>query len=85
MAYRTGLVEETPLDARIIAGIANDADVQIDNFLITTGIFDATLICRARTNQAMGRFLDALSGWHTEAMIATRDIRFETVSSASKG
>jgi len=31
------------------------------------------LICRAANNLAIARFLVALDGWHTEALIATRD------------
>jgi hypothetical protein len=47
MAYRTGLVEDTPLDARVIGGIASESDVQLENLLVTAGIFDAVLVCQA--------------------------------------
>jgi hypothetical protein len=39
------------------------------------------LICRDAKNLAIARFLDALDGWHTEALIATRDVRFDPVPS----
>lgn len=80
MTYRTAYVEDTPLDARVIAGIATESDVNVENLLVTAGIFDAVILCRAANNRAIGRFLDALEGWHTEALIATRDVRFKAVT-----
>jgi len=83
MAYRTDHVEDTPLDARVIGEIAMGADVHLEKFLVTAGVFDAVIVCRAANNRAMGRLLDALHGWHTEALIATHDVRFETIPLSS--
>jgi hypothetical protein len=46
---------------------------------LLTSVFDAVLVCRAVKNSAIARFLDVLDGWHTEAVIATRDVPFEAV------
>jgi len=79
MAYRTDYVQDTPLDSRVIGEIAMGADVHLEKFLVTAGVFDAVIVCRAAHNRAMGRLLDALHGWHAEALIATHDVRFETI------
>jgi uncharacterized protein with GYD domain len=79
MESRTGkAMETTPLHQ-----VPEIADVQILDVFAVAGIFDAVLICRAPTNTALARFLDALVGWHTDALLATEHIRFETISASS--
>lgn len=82
MLDRPDDAECTPLDAGVITGIASKADVQLLNLLVTAGIFDGAIVCRAPNNQAMARFLDALDGWHTDALIATSHVRFQAMSAS---
>jgi uncharacterized protein with GYD domain len=75
MESRTGkAMETTPLHQ-----VPEIADVQILDVFAVAGIFDAVLICRAPTNKALARLLNALTGWHTDALLSTRHMRFETI------
>jgi hypothetical protein len=73
MESRTGKeVKATPLHQ-----IPEIADVQILDVFAVAGIFDAVLICRAPTNRTVAKLLNALTGWHTDALIATEHMWFE--------
>ncbi len=50
--------------------------VELSELLLTLGIFHATLVCRAPSNQALIRMLDDLEGWHADALLATRHVLF---------
>ena len=77
MSQRSTRTDRTRLDAGVISAIARNAEVQLLNVLVTAGVFDGAIICRALSNQAIARFLDGLEGWHTDALLATRHVIFE--------
>ena len=60
------------------------ADVQILDVFAVAGIFDAVLICRTPSNRAVAQLLDALGGWHSDALLATKHIRIETISASRR-
>lgn len=68
-----------PAEAARLPEIPEIADVQILDIFAVAGIFDAVLICRAPTNRAVAQLLDALIGWHTDALLSTGHMRFETI------
>lgn len=75
MQSRTGkAVETTPLHQ-----IPQKSDVQILDVFAVAGIFDAVMICRAPTNGSVAKLLNALVGWHTDALLATEHVRLERI------
>jgi hypothetical protein len=41
--------------------------------------FKAALVCRAPDNRTVAPLLDALEGWHTDALLATAHISYESM------
>ena len=78
MEGRTKPVEHTQLEPAVVGSIAQSSGVQILDIITCAGIFDAALICRAPDNRTVARLLDALDGWHTDALLATAHIRYES-------
>jgi uncharacterized protein with GYD domain len=78
---RTG---KTPAEATHLPQIPEIADVQVLDIFAVAGMFDAVLICRAPTNSSVARLLNALAGWHTDALLATEHMRFETISASRR-
>lgn len=74
---RTG---QTPTEGTHLPQIPEIADVQILDIFAVAGIFDAVLICRAPTNRAVAKLLNALTGWHTDPLLSTGHMRFETIA-----
>ncbi len=74
--------EKTPAEAAHLPQIPEIADVQILDIFAVAGIFDAVLICRAPTNRTVARLLNALTGWHTDALLSTGHMRFETIAAS---
>jgi uncharacterized protein with GYD domain len=54
------------------------AGVELGSVFMTAGVFDAVLVCRAASNQAVARLLDGLAGWYADCMIATQVLGFES-------
>jgi hypothetical protein len=81
-AKRTASV---PLEPNILTRLAQSTDVQLLDIVACVGIFDAVLLCRAEDNPTIARLLDSLEGWHTDAMLATSHMRYETASDSGPG
>jgi hypothetical protein len=78
MEGRTGeAVEATPLHQ-----MPEIEGIQILDVFAVAGIFEVVLTCRAPTNRTVAKLLNALAGWHTDALLATEHIRFETISAS---
>jgi len=77
MEGRTKPVEKFQLEPAVVGGIAQSSGVQLLDIIACAEIFDAVLLCRAPDNRTVARLLDALEGWHTDALLATAHIRYE--------
>jgi hypothetical protein len=75
-----GRTKPTSLSRPVLSEIAVGDGVQLlDVFLTVGGSFDAVVLCRAPAHEAIGHLLDDLAGWHTEMLLATGHIRFESL------
>lgn len=75
------IADERMLEPQAIIDVANSAGIQVlDIFHNSGGSFDAVLVLRARSNSDIFRLLNALKGWHTEAMLATLHARYKSES-----
>lgn len=70
--------ERVPLEPDAFRKIAQSSGVQLLDILVCQGMFEAALICRAHDSPALARLLDALEGWHTEALLAASHVRYES-------
>jgi hypothetical protein len=77
--------DRMPLEPNIFSRLAESVDVQLLDIIGCMGIFDAVLLCRAQDNPTIARLLDSLEGWHTDAMLATSHVRYETASDSEPG
>lgn len=74
-----------PLELGVVASRAESTRVQLLDVIACRGIFDAVLVCRAPDNPTVARLLDSLEGWHTDAMLATSHLRYESASDVTPG
>ena len=79
MEGRAKPAEHIQLEPAMVGSIAQSSGVQLLDIITCVGIFDAALVCRAPDNQTVARLLDALDGWHTDALLATAHIRYESL------
>jgi len=79
MEGRTIPMEPVQLEPVVVGSIAQSSGVQLLDIITCAGIFDAALVCRAPDNRTVARLLDALDGWHTDALLATAHIRYESM------
>ena len=79
MEGRTKPLEYVQLEPAVVGSIAQSNGVQLLDIIACAGIFDAVLVCRAPDNPTVARLLDALDGWHTDALLATAHIRYESL------
>jgi hypothetical protein len=82
MEGRTEQAKSPRAAANVLCRIAEATDVQILDVFSAAGIFDAAIVCRALSNAVLARFLDKLDGWHTDALLSTAHVRWETDSAA---
>jgi hypothetical protein len=71
------IADERMLEPQAIIDVANSAGIQVLDIFHSGGIFDAVLVLRARCNSDIFRLLNALKGWHTEALLATLHARYK--------
>jgi hypothetical protein len=83
MEGRTKRTEHVQLEPAVVGSIAQSSGVQLLDIIACAGIFDAVVVCRAPDSPTVARLLDALEGWHTDALLATSHIRYESASDAS--
>ena len=76
-------IEHLPLEPAVVSGVAESRGVQLLDIIACAGIFDAVLLCRAPDNRTVAQLLDALEGWHTDALLATAHARYESASGGS--
>jgi hypothetical protein len=74
-----------PLELGVVANLAESTRVQLLDVIACKGIFDAVLVCCAPDNPTIARLLDSLEGWHTDALLATSHMRYESASGVSPG
>lgn len=67
--------QHTSLEPAVMRSIAKSSDVQLFDIIACAGIFDAVLLCRAPDSPTVARLLNALDGWHTDALLATSHVR----------
>ena len=79
MERRSKPAEHVQLEPAVVGSIAPSSGVQLLDIIACAGIFDAALVCRAPDNRTVARLLDALDGWHTDALLATAHIRYESL------
>jgi uncharacterized protein with GYD domain len=79
MEGRTKPMEPVQLEPAVVGSIAQSSGVQLLDIIACAGIFDAALVCRAPDNRTVARLLDGLDGWHTDALLATAHIRYESL------
>lgn len=65
------------LDPVPLMRLAEENGIQVSELFTSIGIFQATLVCRAPSNEAIARMLDGLEGWHTDTLLATTHVTFE--------
>ena len=76
-------VERFSLEPAVVRSVAESNGVQLLDIVACAGSFDAVLVCRAPDNRTVEHLLDALEGWHTDAMLATAHIRYELLPGSS--
>jgi hypothetical protein len=67
-------------EADVLLHRAEAAAVQVLDIFTAAGKFDAAIVCRATSNAVLAGFLNELDGWHTDALLATSHVRWETDS-----
>jgi uncharacterized protein with GYD domain len=70
--------ERVPLEPDALREIAQSSGVQLLDILACKGTFESVLICRAPDSPTLACLLDALEGWHTEALLVTSHVRYES-------
>jgi uncharacterized protein with GYD domain len=80
MGRQTTPAGPVQLETILTNSAAKSSDIQILDIITCAGIFDAVLVCRAPDNPTVARLLDALEGWHTDALLATSHVRCESAS-----
>jgi uncharacterized protein with GYD domain len=85
MGRQTTPREPVRLEPNLVSSAAQSNGVQVLDIITCAGIFDAVLVCRAPDNPTVARLLDALEGWHTDALLATSHVRCESASDAATG
>jgi uncharacterized protein with GYD domain len=85
MGRQTTPTEPVRLEPNLVSSAAQSNGVQVLDIITCAGIFDAVLVCRAPDNPTVARLLDALEGWHTDALLATLHVRCESASDAATG
>jgi len=76
--------EPIPLEPTIIASLAESNSVQLLDLIVCTGIVDGALLCRASDNSTIARLLDSLEGWHTDTLLASSHMRYESAVGGGK-
>ncbi len=51
----------------------------------TTGRIEAVLLCLAKDNETIMKFIDCLEGWYTETLLGTTHFRKGYILSSSAG
>jgi hypothetical protein len=77
--------DRVQLEPNIVTRLAESTYVQLLDIVVCKGIFDAILLCRAPDNPTIASLLDSLEGWHTDAMLATSHVRYETAFDSGPG
>jgi hypothetical protein len=72
------------LEPTIVASLAESKSVQLLDFIVCTGIVDAALLCRASDNSSIARLLDSFEGWHTDSLLASSHMRYESAVGGGK-
>jgi uncharacterized protein with GYD domain len=85
MDRQTTPTEPVQLEPILTDSAAKSSGIQILDIITCAGIFDAVLVCRAPDNPTVARLLDALEGWHTDALLATSHGRCESASDGAAG
>ena len=70
--------ESVSLEPAAVASLAESKHVQLLDIIACNGIFEAVLVCRAPDNETLARLLNALEGWHTDALLASSYTRYES-------
>jgi hypothetical protein len=70
--------EPVSLEPAIIANLAESKSVQLLDFIVCAGLVDAALLCRASDNATIARLLDSFEGWHTDTLLASSHMRYES-------
>ena len=76
--------ESVSLEPTTIASLAESKGVQLLDFIVCTGIVDAALLCRASNNSTIARLLDSFEGWHTDTLLASSHMRYESAVDGGK-
>jgi hypothetical protein len=76
--------EPASLEPTIVASLAESKSVQLLDFIVCTGIVDAALLCRASDNSSIARLLDSFEGWHTDSLLASSHMRYESAVGGGK-
>ncbi len=76
--------EPVSLEPTIIASLAESKGVQLLDIIACTGIIDAALLCRASDNSTIARLLDSFEGWHTDTLLASSHMRYESAVGGGK-
>jgi hypothetical protein len=76
--------EPVSLEPTIIASLAESKSVLLLDFIVCTGIVDAALLCRASDNSSIARLLDSFEGWHTDSLLASSHMRYESAVGGEK-
>lgn len=71
------------LEPAAVSSVAESRGVQLLDIFTCAGIFDAVLVCRAPDSPTIAHLLDALDGWHTDALLATSHVRYELAGGTS--
>ena len=66
------------LEPTVIASLAESKRVQLLDIIVCTGIVDAALLCRAAENSTIAHLLESLEGWHTDTLLASSHMRYES-------
>ena len=85
MGRQTTPTEPVQLEPFLTDSAAKSSGIQILDIITCAGIFDAALVCRAPDNPTVARLLDALEGWHTDALLTTSHVRCESASADATG
>jgi hypothetical protein len=52
--------------------------VQLLDIVVCAGVIDSALLCRASDNSTIARLLDSFEGWHTDTLLASSHMRYES-------
>ena len=67
----------TPDELRDIDAAVRSHRIEPLDIVGSLGVFNLVLLCRAENNRVVADFLNGLSGWQTEALLATSHSRWE--------